>query len=94
MITTHALNDPDFAERHRIDVVTETVGYLLRDRTGAWRARGPQDEVLSGYRTDRLFFDGPEDALHWLLRARGLYPRLYPQLFPMPTEAEEAADHA
>jgi hypothetical protein len=92
MITTHPLNDPDFAERHRIDVVTETVGYLLRDRTGAWRARGPQDEVLSGYRTDLLFFDGPQEALHWLLRARGLYPRLYPQLFPMPPNPSEAPD--
>jgi translocation and assembly module TamB len=57
MITTHALNDPDFAERHRIDVVTETVGYLLRDRTGAWRARGPQDEVLSRL----LFGTNPEN---------------------------------
>jgi hypothetical protein len=94
MITTTELTAPEGLHRHRVDVVTETVGYLVRDRTGAWRARGPNDEVLSGYAAERLFLDGPEDALHWLLRARGLYPRLFPQLFPTPAKAEEAADHA
>jgi hypothetical protein len=91
MITsTEVTCEEIFSQRHRIDVVTEPVGYLLRDRTGAWRVRGPNNEVLSGLRPERLFLDGPEDALCWLLRARGVYRRLLPQLFFTPAETEEA----
>jgi hypothetical protein len=76
MITATEVSADDGLQRFRIDVVTETIGYLMRQPHDGWNY-----ETAAGQLGVPFLHMGRSEALNMLLLATGTWPRLLPALF-------------
>lgn len=88
MITATEVSADDGLQRFRIDVVTETIGYVVHFTPGSWTYETANSAPPHG--GPPFAGMGRSEALNMLLLATGTWPRLLPELFRKATSTETA----